>query len=52
MAEGKAAGLIQQQPKAGLSVGTASRAAVGDYVAPNPFKGKVNNVRVKARVVR
>ena len=47
VAEGKAAGLIPQQPRAGFSVGTAGRGAVGDYVTPNPFKGKVTNVRVK-----
>ena len=48
VAEGKAAGLIPQQPRAGLSVGTAGTAAVGEYAAPNPFQGKVTNVRVKA----
>ena len=47
VAEGKAAGLIPQQPRAGFSVGTAGLGAVGDYVAPNPFHGKVTNVRVK-----
>ena len=47
VAAGKAAGLIQEQPKVGFSVGTAFRAAVGNYVAPNPFQGKVSNVRVK-----
>ena len=52
MAEGKAAGLIPQQPKAGFSVGTAGHAAVGNYVVPNPFKGKVSNVRVKTIAVR
>ncbi len=52
VAEGKAASLIQQQPKAGLSVGSAARSAVGNYVPPNPFKGKVSNVRVKATTVR
>ena len=51
VAEGKAAGLIPQQPKAGLSVGMAGRGAVGDYVAPNPFNGKVTNVRVKTTAV-
>ena len=52
VAEGKAAGLIQQQPKAGLSVGSTTRAAVGNYVPPNPFKGRVSNVRVKTTLVR
>ncbi|MFI5378436.1 MAG: sulfatase-like hydrolase/transferase [Tepidisphaerales bacterium] len=47
VAEGKAAGLIQQQPRAGLVVGTSGNATVGDYVGPNPFKGKISNVRVR-----
>jgi hypothetical protein len=52
VAEGKAAGPIRRQPKAGLSVGSAARAAVGNYVPPNPFEGKVSNVRVKTTLVR
>jgi hypothetical protein len=48
VAEGKAGGLIGQQPNGGLWVGDSGRGAVGDYSAPNPFKGKVANVRVKA----
>jgi hypothetical protein len=49
VAEGKTAGLIPDQPGAGLIVGTsAGRVGVGDYVPPNPFHGKVTNVRVKA----
>jgi len=48
VAEGKASGLIPQQPKAGFSVGTADRKGVGDYATPSPFNGKVTNVRVKA----
>jgi hypothetical protein len=48
VAEGKARGLIGQQPGNGLSVGDTLRNAVGDYTTPNPFKGKVENVRVKA----
>ncbi len=47
VADGKAGGLIAQQPAGGLWVGETGRAAVGDYTAPNPFKGKVENVRVK-----
>ena len=49
--QGQGPGLISQQPKAGFSVGAASFAAVGDYVAPDPFQGKVANVRVKATAV-
>jgi arylsulfatase A-like enzyme len=52
VAEGNASGLIGQQPRAGLSVGSAGQAAVGDYTAPNPFPGKVINVRVKATAAR
>jgi arylsulfatase A len=48
VADGKVAGLIGQQPAAGLWVGDTGRGSVGDYTAPNPFKGKVTNVRVKA----
>jgi arylsulfatase A len=48
VAEGKVAGPIQQQPRAGLTVGAAGNAAVGDYALPNPFKGKVTNVSVKS----
>jgi len=47
VAEGKVSGLIEEQPRGPLSVGNAPRAAVGNYRAPNPFKGKVSNVRVK-----
>ena len=48
VAEGTASGLIRQQPGAGLTVGSSGKAAVGDYTVPNPFEGKVTNVRVKA----
>jgi len=48
VADGKAGGLIAQQPAGGLWIGETGRGAVGDYTAPNPFKGKVTNVRVKA----
>jgi len=51
VAAGKADGLIPQQPRAGFSVGTAGRGPVGDYVAPNPFNGKITNVRVKTTAV-
>ena len=51
VAEGKAAGLISQQPRAGFSVGTANSGAVGNYNAPNPFNGQVTNVRVKTTAV-
>jgi hypothetical protein len=35
-------------PGAGLTVGSSGKAAVGEYSVPNPFGGKVANVRVKA----
>ena len=44
--EGVAPGLIANQPGRGLSVGSNSR-AVGDYTAPNPFLGKIENARVE-----
>jgi hypothetical protein len=50
VAEGKSGGLIGQQPRGGLTVGSAGNTAVGDYEAPDPFKGKVTNVRLKATV--
>ncbi len=52
VAEGKAAGLIPQQPRAGFWVGKAGPGAVGDYQTPDPFDGKVTNVRVKTAGVK
>jgi arylsulfatase len=46
VAAGKAAGLIPAQPQDDLSIGEDARTAVGDYTAPNPLKGKVENVKV------
>jgi arylsulfatase A-like enzyme len=52
VAEGKAPGLIPQQPRAGFSVGSATgRATVGAYATPSPFQGKITNVRVKTTAV-
>jgi arylsulfatase A len=48
VAQGKAPGLIAQQPKAGFSVGKADRGPVGEYQTPDPFSGKITNVTVKA----
>jgi arylsulfatase A len=48
IAEGKAAGPISTQPRAGLFVGSAGKSPVGEYEAPAKFAGKVTNVRVKA----
>jgi hypothetical protein len=47
VAEGKAGGVLPQQPRAGLFVGSSGRSAVGEYEAPATFAGKVTNVRVK-----
>ena len=52
VAEGKAAGLIPQQPRAGFWVARAGPATVGDYQTPDPFDGKVTNVRVKTAGVK
>ncbi|MCX6902006.1 MAG: arylsulfatase, partial [Verrucomicrobia bacterium] len=46
VARGKASGLISTQPQDELSIGEDTRTAVGDYQAPNPLQGKVENVRV------
>ncbi len=47
VAEGKAPGLIPAQPVDELSIGQDSRTAVGDYAAPYPLPGKIENVRVQ-----
>jgi hypothetical protein len=47
VAEGKAPGLIPTQPVDELSIGQDVRTAVGDYVAPYPLQGKIENVRVQ-----
>lgn len=46
VARGKASGLIPSQPQDELSIGEDTRTAVGNYVAPHPFAGKVENVKV------
>jgi arylsulfatase len=46
VATGQAPGLIAAQPARGLSVGLNYR-SVGDYAAPNPFTGKIENVKVQ-----
>jgi len=47
--EGAAPGLISAQPRRGLDVGRDGSAGVGEYTAPNPFSGKVENVTVHAQ---
>ncbi|MDB6136032.1 MAG: arylsulfatase family protein [Verrucomicrobiales bacterium] len=46
---GKLPDLIAHQPGEGLTVGGDGRGAVGDYEAPNTFKGTVENVTVELR---
>ena len=46
VAEGKAGGGIESQPADGLTVGRDGNGAVGEYVSPNPFKGRVEQARV------
>ncbi len=46
VARGKALGAIEKQPAEELSIGQDTRVAVGDYTAPHPLRGKVENVKV------
>lgn len=46
VASGKAAGLIPVQPQDELSVSEDTKTAVGDYPAPNQFRGIVDKLRV------
>ena len=48
VADGKAAGPIPRQPKAGLSVGKAGAGPVGKFETPDPFTGTVTDVNVHA----
>ena len=52
VAEGKAAGPIPQQPKAGLWVGKAGKSTVGEYESPDAFEGKITNVSVKTTAAK
>lgn len=45
VAEGRAPGLIQKRPARGLTVGR-DEGSVGDYSSPNPFNGRISNVRL------
>jgi arylsulfatase A len=48
VADGKAAGPIPQQPRAGMSVGNAGGGrGVGDFETPGEFAGTITNVQVK-----
>lgn len=46
VARGKAPGPIRVQPAEELSIGEDTRFAVGDYTAPHPLPGKVENVKI------
>ena len=51
-ARAKAPGVIAVQPEDGLSIGEDILSAVGDYTAPHPLRGKVENVRITAGAKR
>lgn len=46
VARGSALGLITAQPKDGLSIGEDTFTAVGNYTAPHPLNGIVENVQI------
>ncbi len=46
VAQGKAPGLIPVQPIDPLSIGQDTDSAVGDYTAPNPLEGTLQNVNI------
>ncbi|RYX86432.1 arylsulfatase A family protein [bacterium] len=48
VARGKAPGAFKAQPAEELSIGQDTFVAVGDYTAPYPLKGKVENVKIDA----
>ncbi len=50
VAQGKAPGVITQEPQDALSIGEDAQSAVGDYDAPNPLKGRVENIKITAGI--
>ncbi len=50
VAHGKAPGVIAQEPQDALSIGEDQLSAVGDYDAPNPLKGRVENIKITAGI--
>ena len=46
VARGKAPGVFTTQPKDELSIGEDTQSAVGEYQAPNPLQGKIENAKV------
>lgn len=51
VARGKAPGVFTAQPADELSIGEDILSAVGDYAAPHPFKGRIENVKVNESVI-
>ena len=49
VARAQAAGPIAKQPAEELSIGQDTQFAVGDYTAPHPLAGKIENVKVVAQ---
>ncbi len=47
VAKGASPGLVPVQPVDALSIGHDDRSAAGNYVAPNPLQGKVENLKVE-----
>jgi len=50
VAHAKAPGVIAQEPQDALSIGEDQLSAVGDYDAPNPLKGRVENIKITAGI--
>jgi hypothetical protein len=49
IAEGKASGPIPVQPVDELSIGQDTRTAVGDYAAPYPLHGRIEQISIVAQ---
>ena len=47
VAAGKAAHLLDIQPKDGLQVGRDKAGAVGEYKAPFPYQGSIHDVKIE-----
>jgi arylsulfatase len=47
VAQGKAAHLLDIQPKDGLQIGRDKAGAVGEYTAPFPYRGSIQGVRLE-----
>ncbi|MES2460367.1 MAG: sulfatase-like hydrolase/transferase [Armatimonadota bacterium] len=49
VARGQATGPIEVQPAEELSIGRDTRVAVGDYAAPHPLQGTVENIKITTK---